>query len=36
VLEPVLCKGMPEQTTYSALEHLADTIAQKHQESGFR
>ena len=36
VLEPVLCKGMPEQTTYFALEHLADTIAQKHQESGFR
>ncbi len=36
VLEPVLCKGMPEQTTYSALEHLADIIAQKHKESGFR
>jgi flavorubredoxin len=36
VLEPVLCKGMPEQVTYSALEHLADTIAQKHKESGFR
>jgi flavorubredoxin len=36
VLEPVLCKGMPEQATFSALEHLADTIAQKHQESGFR
>ena len=36
VLEPVLCKGMPEQATFSALEQLADTIAQKHQESGFR
>jgi flavorubredoxin len=36
VLEPVLCKGMPEQATFSTLEHLADTIAQKHQESGFR
>ena len=36
VLEPVLCKGMPEQATFSALELLADTIAQKHQESGFR
>lgn len=36
VLEPVLCKGMPEQAVFSALEHLADTIAQKHQESGFR
>lgn len=36
VLEPVLCKGMPEQTTYSALEHLADIIAEKHKESGFR
>jgi len=36
VLEPVLCKGMPEQSTFSALEHLADAIAQKHKESGFR
>jgi flavorubredoxin len=36
VLEPVLCKGMPEQAIFSTLEHLADTIAQKHQESGFR
>lgn len=36
VLEPVLCKGMPEQVTFSALEQLADTIVQKHKESGFR
>lgn len=36
VLEPVLCKGMPEQATFFALEQLADTIAQKHKENGFR
>ena len=36
VLEPVLCKGMPKQATFSTLEQLADTIAQKHKESGFR
>ena len=36
VLEPVLCKGMPKQATFSALEQLADAIAQKHKESGFR
>jgi len=27
---------LPEQSTFSALEHLADAIAQKHKESGFR
>jgi flavorubredoxin len=35
ILEPVLCKGMPDQTAFSALDRLADTIAQKHREQGF-
>ena len=36
VLEPVLCKGMPDQATLTALEGLAETIAQKHKENGFQ
>jgi flavorubredoxin len=36
VLEPVLCKGMPDQPAFSALERLADAIAQKHRENGFQ
>ena len=34
VLEPVLCKGLPDQAAFSALERLADAIAQKHKENG--
>lgn len=34
VLEPVLCKGMPDQTALNSLEALADAIARKHRESG--
>ncbi|MDY0390687.1 FprA family A-type flavoprotein [Desulfobulbus oligotrophicus] len=36
VLEPVLCKGLPDQSTFAALDQLADTIAQKHRENGFQ
>jgi flavorubredoxin len=36
VLEPVLCKGMPDQAAFIALDGLADAIAQKHRESGFQ
>ncbi|NLX19920.1 MAG: FprA family A-type flavoprotein [Desulfobulbus sp.] len=36
VLEPVLCKGLPDQATFAALDQLADTIAQKHKENGFQ
>ena len=36
VLEPVLCKGMPNKDTFAALGQLANTIAQKHKEQGFR
>jgi len=35
VLEPVLCKGLPRQADFKALEKLAATIAQKHKEAGF-
>lgn len=35
VLEPVLCKGLPKDDTYDALDHLADAIAGKHRASGF-
>jgi hypothetical protein len=35
VLAPVLCKGMPDQATFSALERLADAIAQKHRGNVF-
>jgi hypothetical protein len=36
VLEPVLCKGMPDEAAFKALDGLADAIAQKHRESGFQ
>jgi flavorubredoxin len=36
VLEPVLCKGVPTETDFKALDQLADTIAQKHKENGFK
>ena len=36
VLEPVLCKGMPTEAVYAALDRLADTIAAKHKENGLR
>ena len=35
VLEPVLCKGVPSETDFKALDQLADTIAQRHKENGF-
>ncbi len=35
VLEPVLCKGVPSQADFEALERLAGMIAQKHKESSF-
>ena len=36
IIPPVLCKGQPRETDYQALEKLAETIAQKHKESGFK
>ncbi len=35
VLDPVFCKGLPEQNALDALDQLADTIAARHQEQGF-
>ena len=35
ILEPVLCKGLPKEADFKALDGLADAIAQKHKESGF-
>jgi flavorubredoxin len=36
IIPPVLCKGQPKETDYQALEKLAETIAQKHKEAGFK
>ncbi len=32
VLDPVLCRGVPSESDFEALDRLADTIAQKHVE----
>ena len=34
MLEPILCKGLPGEAEFTALEGLADTIAKKHKEHG--
>ncbi len=31
LFEPVLCKGLPNDDAYTAIEQLADTIAEKHR-----
>jgi flavorubredoxin len=36
IIPPVLCKGQPREIDCQALEKLAETIAQKHKESGFK
>ncbi|HOE16805.1 MAG TPA: FprA family A-type flavoprotein [Syntrophorhabdaceae bacterium] len=35
VLEPVLCKGLPSQNDFNALDRLAESVAQKHKELNF-
>ncbi len=35
VIAPVLCKGVPSESDFKALDDLATTIAQKHQEHNF-
>ncbi len=35
-LDPVLCKGLPSEADYRALDKLADAIASKHEEKGFK
>jgi len=36
VLDPVICRGLPREKDFQALDRLADTIAEKHRENGFR
>jgi len=36
IIPPVICKGQPREADYQALENLAETIVQKHKESGFK
>ena len=35
MLEPVLSKGLPQETAFKALDNLAEAIAQKHKKCGF-
>lgn len=35
VIDPVLCKGVPSENTFKALDDLAAAIAQKHKEHDF-
>ncbi len=35
VIDPVLCKGVPSESDFKALDELASAIAQKHKEHGF-
>jgi len=36
VLDPVICRGLPRDKDFQALDRLADAIAEKHRENGFR
>lgn len=36
VLEPVLCKGVPTETVFEALDKLAGLVAEKHKVNNFR
>jgi poly-D-alanine transfer protein DltD len=33
LIEPVMVKGLPDETTFQALNRLADDILKKHQQS---
>ncbi len=35
ILDPVLCKGFPQEADFQALDRLAGAIAEKHKENGF-
>ena len=35
ILDPVLCKGGPREADFKALDNLAASIAEKHEEHGF-
>jgi flavorubredoxin len=36
VIDPVFCKGQPKKDAYKALDTLADAIASKHKDQGFK
>ncbi len=36
IIEPVIAKGSPSEADFEALEHLAENIANKHKEQGFK
>jgi flavorubredoxin len=36
VLPPVICRGLPREADFTALDKLADTIAQKHRALGLK
>ncbi len=35
VIDPVLCKGLPTDSVYEALDKMAAAISEKHREQGF-
>jgi flavorubredoxin len=35
VLEPVMCKGIPSESDFEALDRLAAIISERHRENGF-
>jgi flavorubredoxin len=35
VIDPVLCKGLPTQEVFAAIDKMAAAIAEKHKEQGF-
>jgi len=35
VIDPVLCKGVPSEGDFKALDELAAAIAEKHKENNF-
>jgi len=36
VLGPVLCKGIPSENDFEALDRLANTISENHEQNGFK
>jgi len=36
VIDPVVCKGMPRDADYKALNRLADSIADKHKQNNYK
>lgn len=35
IIDPVLCKGLPKEADFQALETMAETIAEKHKEHNY-